>query len=59
MCMYLHGVSLGESDLKVLPLPPLLHDVGEDDLAVPTGSSELSPISGPGQTEHTARVRLL
>lgn len=33
---YLHGASLNERDLKVLPLPTLLHDVSEDDLAVPT-----------------------
>lgn len=56
---YLHGASFSDSDLEVLPFPTLLHDVSEDDLAVPACSCQLSAISRPGQAEHTACVWLL
>ena len=35
------------------------NDVGEDDLTVPTRSSDLGAITGPGQVKDAASIRLL
>lgn len=57
--LYLHGSPLGEGDHKVLPLPVLIHHMGEDDMAVAAGPRQLGAICGPSQTEHTASVGFL
>lgn len=57
--LYLHGSPLGEGDHKVLPLPVLIHHMGEDDMPVAAGPRQLGAICRPGQAEHAARVGFL
>lgn len=45
--------------MEVFPLPVLFHHVGKDDLAVPTGSSQLGAIAGPRNGKNAASVGLL
>lgn len=55
---HLHGSSLGEGDLEVLPLPVLIHHMGKNDMAIAAGPSQLCAICRPGEVKDTECVGL-
>lgn len=55
---HLHGSPLGEGDLKIFPLPVLVHHMGKDDMAVAAGPGQLRAICGPGEVKDAECVGL-
>lgn len=55
---HLHASPLGEGDLKILPLPVLIHHMGKDDMPVAAGPGQLRAICGPGEVKDAECVGL-
>lgn len=56
---HLHGSPLGEGDLKILPLPVLIHHMGKNDMPVAASPGQLCAICRPGEVKDAECVGLI